>query len=704
MKKLLAVLVLATLAISLYSIATPATASGTSLPDYKPVDWRSGLAGKIRTPEVTSAASGLQPVVAVSNPSQYVRAYDWYLEALTGDPWLDLRYNSDYVEIWVAENLSFPVGDPRNTDPNDLLITDQMCTWLGDEFNNLIYSTDTGTFGKPFDRDGTNTIFELIGLPSFNSDYYSWIRTSNPQRVILKVLNIQDENYYNATYPYYTVGFYDPTYTISYYNRNMIQVDAWRWWERLGPEGTQWIPGHNVTRPHVIESTVAHEYQHDIHQDWQPADDLFMNEGCSMYAELLCGYGIETNYLNSYFATPDNSLTVWSDQGDINILADYGAAALWTVYLTDHYGGTNFISYYMEEGIPSIDGINNALSHFKYKANFLSVYHDWRLANLIRSNYPGCGKYNYKSLNLNDPSIIPVRTYVERGLPVPWTNGTDFGITRTILNYSTGVSELGPFGTDYIAFTDWKRPGVIYFDGDNTAIYGWTYNATGGYWWSDGENLMNTLLVGQASIPTTTPILNIDTRYDIENWWDFGFVQVSTDNGATWTSLPNEYTNDTVNPYGHPAVFANLPGLTGLSPDWPGWTSTTMLFDLSEYAGQDVLIGFRYMTDWAVLGKGWFIKSASINGVPLTLTPVYPKADFQVTLVYAYIYHRQTFYFPIDMWLNAKTETGFGIAFLDKPSYVIMVVSPTMLHGWVDYRFRATTFSFCHGGYWMKSC
>ena len=144
-----------------------------------------------------------------------------------------------------------------------------------------------------------------------------------------------------------------------------------------------------------------------IHDDYNPYDDAFMNEGCSMYAELLCGYGIEAAYLNSYFATPDNSLTVWGDQGDINILADYGAAALWTIYLSDHYGGAEFISHFVQAGIPGIEGINAALAYFGYDVTFDDVYRDWRLANLIHSDFPGCGKYNYKSIDLNDPEIIP---------------------------------------------------------------------------------------------------------------------------------------------------------------------------------------------------------------------------------------------------------------------------------------------------------
>jgi hypothetical protein len=410
-----------------------------------------------------------------------------------------------------------------------------------------------------------------------------------------------------------------------------------------------------------------------------------MNEGCSMYAELLCGYGIDPTYINSYFYTPDNSLTVWGDQGDINILADYGAAALWVAYLSDHYGGADLIRYFVQSGIPGIDGINAALKAFKYKVKFEDVYHDWRLANLIHADYPGCGKYNYKSINLSDPSIIHVRMYEVGGIPVPWTKGTSFGNTLTILGYDTGVSKIGPFGTDYIAFENWTKPGLISFDGDDTAVYGWTYLEEYGVWWSNGENLMDTLLVGKAYVNPSNPTLVLTTYWDIEEGWDFGFVQISTDGGQTWTSLENEYTTYEHDPDAHPAIVANLPGLTGCSEDW-----ITMDFDLSAYSGMNVLVGFRYMTDWATLYEGWYIASASVSGTQLTLTPVYPEADFQVTVVYAYVIDGKTLYIPFDMWLCDKTETGIELAYAKKPNYVILVVSPTMHKGWVDYQFKAT--------------
>lgn len=682
---------------SILGIALVPSVSSMELPEYIGVDWQSGLAGEVEMPAIEDAgASGVSGVMSFgqiqSTPPVGTWVYDWYLGALTGYPDMQLRAVGGNAEVWVGNNetLKFLPGDPRNDDPLNWYVTDEMCQFIAEEFNTVIYPTDTYYFGAPFDRDGTSTIFEALGWPPFT---YDWIETDNPQRVIIKIFNIHDTNYFDPTYPYYVVGFYSSLYTIDYYNRNMIHIDNWAYWQRLGEEGHQWYPDHpelTVTRPYVYESTIAHEYQHNIHRDYQPGAETWMNEGCSMYAELVCGYGIDLDYFNYYFATPDNSLTVWGDQGDINIIADYGVVALWTTYLSDHYGGGDTIRQYVQSGVTGIEGVNGALAAMGYTETFDDVYHDWRLANLIRSDFPGCGKYNYESIDLNDPEIIPVRTYEVEGF-FDWMKGTDFGTTWVWGDeYDTGVAEVGPYGTDYIKLYNWKKPGLISFDGDDTASqpYEWTWD--GASWYSGAQDLMDNLMAGEAYVDPVNPTLEITTYWDIEDYWDFGFVQVSTDGGETWVSLENEYTTYLHDPSAMASIVANLPGLTSwsgfITPD--GWV--TMEFDLTDYAGQTVLIGFRYMTDWGTLYEGWYISEATVSGAPLELVPIYPEADFQVTVIYAFEIGDHTIYLPCDMQLDDETEEGSAFAFAKKPSYAILAVSPVMEKGFVDYNFSAT--------------
>jgi hypothetical protein len=122
-----------------------------------------------------------------------------------------------------------------------------------------------------------------------------------------------------------------------------------------------------------------------------------------------------------------------------------------------------------------------------------------------------------------------------------------------------------------------------------------------------------------------------------------------------------------------------------------------MTFDLSVYSGQNVMIGFRYVTDWWYTYDGWYINEADVSGVKLALTPIYPDVNFQVTLVQAIVTSKQTYYIPWDMRLNDTTETGFGLGFAIRDTYVILVVSPITDQGFVDYRFSVNSLYFCHG-------
>lgn len=638
-RKLKKVLAIVSLLLILSTIGIPFASGrlivdGRSLPDYIPVyenDPRAGEMEKL-TFDGSGAMTWNKMTQLSSTPSVGTTVYDWYLGVLTGDPWITLKAKVGKAEVWLAENLLFPAGDPRNDDPR-LTPPDELLEYMAYEFNDIIYPIDTAHFTTPADRDGTWTIFEQLGWPSYTWD---WINAEDdPQRVIIKVLNIQDENWEDPDYPYYVVGFFSSGYT-EYYNRNMVHLDSWDWQDRVGPD---------VARPYVYDSTLAHEYQHNIHYDAVPGDSDYMNEGCSMYAEMLCGYGVSWSHVNSSLYTPDNSLTKWGDQGDINILADYGQALLWALYLEDNYSppGESFVSHYMEAGIPAEFGINAALAYFESPKTFDDVYYEWNLANYLHSAKKS--PYTYNSLDLNpesNPNVDPMNVHqMKPKFPMSFY-GSDFGSTITILGYDTGVIDLAPYSSDYILFEDWDSDAVLYFDGGEASeiAYGWELIGRGKKraLYSDGTDLLNTLIAANAYVDPSDPELEITTYWDIEDYWDFGFVQVSNDGGLTWASLANEYTEEYYDPAAYFEIVANLPGLTSWSEfiTKKGWV--TMNFDLSAYAGENVMIGFRYMTDWGTTYEGWYISNVQVSGTDIPLDSfekvVIHPSHFTVTIAY----------------------------------------------------------------------
>ncbi|NVM36282.1 MAG: immune inhibitor A [Candidatus Lokiarchaeota archaeon] len=653
-------------------------------PNYEPVDWQSGLAGDVEMPvfdpEVDYSYYSAESGLAMATPPVGTMVYDWYVNAISGSPWMTLRAIGDFVEVWVQDDLSFPAGDPRNAEPWRWQITDDMAEYLADEFDNTIYATLAGYYGAPFDRDGTGTIFQALGWPSFRWDWIETTDPDNPQRVILKIINYRDDNYYDPTYPSYVAGFYSSDYTWYYYNRNMVHLDSWEWCERLGPEGLSWLPEHPeivVDRPNLYESTLAHEFQHLIHSDRLPGDDTYMNEACSLYAEPLCGYELDAGQIEWFMATPDNSLTEWGDQGDINILADYGAAFLWALYLTDHYG-TTFMGDYVKNMNPGMDGINALLA--PYGVDYYDVFRDWTIANLLN----GDGLYGYDSIDL-DELDTDMRVYEISKSKFPWTSSEKFGKTYTHATtyapdgYDTGIRELNPFGTDYIALTGITGENYILFDGDDLAKYPfeWDYEGDEG-WHTKKGDLMNILLAGEAYVDPLDPTLSLNTYWEIEEYWDFGFVQVSTDDGETWTTLANDYTVPYYDYHALHKMVDILPGLTGHSG-----APVEMEFDLNAYAGQNVLIGFRYMTDWGTFENGWYIYEASVSGASVDLEDVPKEADFMVTILKT----DGVDYEVTELSLSDMDETGTFFDDIAGDEDIILIISAAMEYGTVDYKF-----------------
>ncbi|MET7747471.1 immune inhibitor A domain-containing protein [Micromonospora sp. NPDC005367] len=107
-------------------------------------------------------------------------------------------------------------------------------------------------------------------------------------------------------------------------------------------------------------------------------------------------------------------------------------------------------------------------------------------------------------------------------------------------------------------------------------------------------------------------------NYVIETDWDYGFVEVSTDGGTTWTeqkvydeagdvvTTPDNYPdpNGRMNDFGGKKY-----GLTGSTE---GWRHDYV--DLSSYAGTTIQLRLRQATDEAFEERGWFADDFSVTG------------------------------------------------------------------------------------------
>ena len=197
-------------------------------------------------------------------------------------------------------------------------------------------------------------------------------------------------------------------------------------------------------------------------------------------------------------------------------------------------------------------------------------------------------------------------------------------ILESIVIHDVAVIEVTPSATEVYKRQVLNVTVVVKNEGTGTenfnvtlyraAVHGWHLIEVDEHyvWFCHGESSGDFLLLTSITIPADNPVLIFDTKYDLEFLWDFGFVQISRDAGTTWQSLENAYTTYNHDPGTDPNIIANLPGFTGNSQDWPAWI--TMTFNLTDYAGETVILGFRYMTDTAHLEEGWYIDNVSVNG------------------------------------------------------------------------------------------
>jgi len=123
-----------------------------------------------------------------------------------------------------------------------------------------------------------------------------------------------------------------------------------------------------------------------------------------------------------------------------------------------------------------------------------------------------------------------------------------------------------------------------------------------------------TLTLGSA-LPANSA-LDFKTKFDIENGWDYGYVQVSTNGGTSWTNIPGTFTTTADPNGGAGGGLGNAGnGITGTQS-----TLASAHFDLSAYAGQAVKIRFYYVCDWNTYGNsgtpatsGWHIDDVAVG-------------------------------------------------------------------------------------------
>ena len=390
--------------------------------------------------------------------------------AVVGDrrlwPALDRRSNNLYmkyftlraigtsIEVWVASDddgiskgLEFPPGDCRNDDR--VQISDAQAQTLVQQFDGTIYPRESAAFSVPAPRDGSRAT--LPARSALAPDYYS----GDGRRVVALVDNIRDEGFYDVNVRVGVGGVFVPLLD-DQVDRNVITVDGVDWLHRMGA-----TPPHNPVpgdfcrsragRPFLIEATFAHEYQHLLESFQDPDETTWVNEGLSMYAEQVTGYvdnrkpitdvgfsGSVQCFLghtvrrtdanpNPSSGGPENSLTLWGDKGDEEIVCDYGASETFMHYLAGRFGA-GFVSALHRDPDPGLVSVRKLASGAGADAG--EVVRSWAamiaLDGVLDRGYRlrGAQPARYRTPTLaSEVNWASVESFVKPGAP---PNGSDY--------------------------------------------------------------------------------------------------------------------------------------------------------------------------------------------------------------------------------------------------------------------------------------
>lgn len=598
------------------------------------VDWKKDLPEQSRGDENRPPKLGDQRVwLALDDTSGF------YLKFFT------LRGQNQDAEIWVANSLNFPAGDCRNDGVRNV-ITDSQVAYLLGEFSETIKPTDHAWFGDPVSRNGKNAtmdefLTDAVGLPTSDNAY----RSPTARQVIL-VDNVRDDNFYDTdnseTLPY-IAGFFTSA-MIDFHDRNVMTIDSWDWLHRTGatpPHEPSTDPCTSApARPFLYEGVFAHEYQHLIHHDYDPGEVNWVNEGMSDLAEILTGYSDPSKHVDEIGfdghiqaflgwssvmhpnsnpipgeAGPENSLTSWGDQGSVEILADYGFAYYFMTYLLSQGYGQQFFLDWAHNTDVGIQGLDSSLSAAGSTDTFESLFRD-----IVVS--------------------AAVDGYIDNGAAVSGADASTLANDATeaavLINEDAFATAGAPnWGSDYLDLGAGSSLTSLVFDGDETFDFPggpeWVVDPDG-FWTNPDEsgtnlypNDLDADITQPVSVPAGGATLTFEHYYQTEATWDFGFVQVSTDGGATFFSLPCPGTTSDHDPAADRAIAAQMPGYSGPTQDPadPASVGTAAAPEpvSCELPEGTTHISFRMMSDALVQFDGWHVRNVQIDGVPVDPSP-----------------------------------------------------------------------------------
>ncbi len=339
----------------------------------------------------------------------------------------------------------------------------------------------------------------------------------------------------------------------------------------------------------VFAGELAHEYNQLIHWNQDPNEDLWLKEAMSKLARFLSGAPPRSNTLgltNAELFAEYPSIQLTSrpeqrfEQSDKLSFAHNAAERLFAVYLLEQYG-SQLIKDIVKNPAPGVLGIREELAKLPGSPSFEDVYATWTVANLLNRTSLAVGQYGYQKVRPVPPLLELVRSF--DGEPL--------------------ADQLPPYGARYYEVLH-KEPVRVNFIGSTLARLTPADPPSGEYAWysnrGDETEFTLTRTLDLSSLDEAT--LKFKTWYQLEEFYDFAYLEVSTDGGSTWEILDTIHGTDQ-----DPNNLSLGVGYTGSTRDW-----VLDFVDLSPYTGQEIQIRFHVITDFTTNGYGFQVDHIAI--------------------------------------------------------------------------------------------
>ena len=327
-----------------------------------------------------------------------------------------------------------------------------------------------------------------------------------------------------------------------------------------------------VGSPLYLE-VLAHELQHAVHWNADSSEETWINEGLSELATTVAGFDPASIF--SFLRAQPTSLVNWP-LSPFGSGANYGAASLFMHYLAGHYGDPNDLRPLLAQPADGIAGITAYLNALGYDTSFTDVFRDWAAANFLDEEH---GPYGYPDLEVK---ITP---------------------SETIDKFSEFSSQIPQYAVEYVELDSFTEPVRLIFHAPVETDLLPVEVDSGGCWWGNSGDSINSTLTRSVDLRGLAhATLDYQIWYELEEDWDYAYLEVSADGGRSWDILETPHSS-AENPIGN--SFG-----AGYTGDSEGWINESV--DLTPYAGQEVLLRFQYITDDAINGAGLCIRRLSI--------------------------------------------------------------------------------------------